>query len=182
MLGPCGRVFCEYLSIWTHILVSGHMILFLVLDLFYFLFFNVYLFLRERNRAQAGEGQKERETQNPEAGSSLWAVSTEPNTGLEPMNHEIMTWAKVRRLADWATQALLPFISDANNLCSFLHPVSHQSSLNFINVIDLFKEQAFDFIDFFSLIFFHFQFHGFLLSSLYLKFNFFISFLKWKFR
>ena len=42
-----------------------------------------------------------------EAGSRLWAVSTEPNMGLEPTNCEIMIWAKVRCLTDWATQAPL---------------------------------------------------------------------------
>ena len=40
-----------------------------------------------------GEGLRERETQNPrEAPSSgLWAVGTEPDVGLEPVNPEIMT-------------------------------------------------------------------------------------------
>ena len=41
-----------------------------------------------------------------EAGSRFWAASTEPDVGLEPANREIATWAKVRRLTDWATQAL----------------------------------------------------------------------------
>ena len=36
--------------------------------------------------------------------SRLQAVSTEPAAGLELMSCEIMTWAKVRRLTDWATQ------------------------------------------------------------------------------
>ena len=41
---------------------------------------------------QAGEGQREREGDTEsEAGSRLLAVSTEPDAGLEPMNHEIMT-------------------------------------------------------------------------------------------
>ena len=39
-----------------------------------------------------------------EAGSRLWAVSTEPDARLEPTNHKIMTYAKVRCLTDWATQ------------------------------------------------------------------------------
>ena len=40
---------------------------------------------------QEGEGQRERKTET-EAGSRLWAVSTEPNTGLELTSHdEIMT-------------------------------------------------------------------------------------------
>ena len=37
-----------------------------------------------------GEGQREGDTES-EAGSRLWAISTEPDAGLEPMNHEIMT-------------------------------------------------------------------------------------------
>ena len=34
------------------------------------------------------------------AGSRLFAVSTEPDAGLEPTNQEIMTSAKVRHLTD----------------------------------------------------------------------------------
>ena len=45
----------------------------------------------------------ERETQS-EAGSRLWAVNTESDSGLELTNCEIMTWAKVGHLTDWATQ------------------------------------------------------------------------------
>ena len=47
---------------------------------------------------------KEKETQNPKQvpGSKL---SAEPDSGLQPMNHEIMTWAEVERLTHWATQA-----------------------------------------------------------------------------
>ena len=40
-----------------------------------------------------------------EAGSRLWAVNTEPHAGLELTNGEIMTWAEVGGLNDWATQA-----------------------------------------------------------------------------
>ena len=37
-------------------------------------------------------GQRERDTQNPkQAPGSELAVSTEPDTGLEPTNHEIMS-------------------------------------------------------------------------------------------
>ena len=45
-----------------------------------------------------------------EAGSRLWAVSTEPDAGLELTDREIMTWAEVGRLTDWATRAPLCFI------------------------------------------------------------------------
>ena len=40
-----------------------------------------------------------------EAGSRLWAVSTELDMGLKLTDREIMTWAEVGRLTDWATQA-----------------------------------------------------------------------------
>ena len=71
-------------------------------------FFDVYLFLRERERERERErdstsgGGAERETES-EAGSRLWTVSTEPDTGLELMSSEIMTWAKVGRPPDWST-------------------------------------------------------------------------------
>ena len=67
-----------------------------------------YLFLRERVSEQAGvsRGGAEREGDTEtEAGFRLWAISTEPDVGLEPMNHEIMTWAEVRCLTNWDTQA-----------------------------------------------------------------------------
>ena len=68
-----------------------------------FFYFNVYLFLKERDRARVDEEQREGDRES-EAGSRLWAVSTEPDAGLELMNHEIMTWAEVRCSIDWATQ------------------------------------------------------------------------------
>ena len=40
-----------------------------------------------------------------EAGSRLWAVSIEPDTGFELTDCEIMTWAEGGRLTDGATQA-----------------------------------------------------------------------------
>ena len=53
-----------------------------------------------------GGAEREGDTES-EAGSRLWAVSTEPNAGLELTNCEIMTWAEVGRLTDWATQVPL---------------------------------------------------------------------------
>ena len=55
-----------------------------------------------------GGAESEGDTKS-KAGSRLWAVSTEPDMGLELINHKIMTWADVRRLTDWATQ-VLPFL------------------------------------------------------------------------
>ena len=51
----------------------------------------LFIFETERDIALEGEGQRERETQTQEAGFRLRAVSTEPDTGLELTNHEIMT-------------------------------------------------------------------------------------------
>ena len=53
------------------------------------------------NRGGAeGEGDTESET-----GSRLWAVSPEPDAGLELPDREIVTWAEVGRPTDQATQA-----------------------------------------------------------------------------
>ena len=76
-------------------------------------FFNVYLFLRERERQRQstsrGGAEREGDTES-EAGSRLCAVSTEPDVRLKLMNRKIMTWAKVRHVTDWATQAPYLFI------------------------------------------------------------------------
>ena len=57
-----------------------------------------------------GRAERQGDTES-EAGSRLWAVSTEPDAGLELMNCEIMTWAEVGCLTDWATQVTLLFTS-----------------------------------------------------------------------
>ena len=80
---------------------------------FFFEFFNIYFWETERDRVHVGEGQREREIQY-EAGSRLWAVSTEPEVGPEPTNSEIMTWAEVGHLTDWATQAPLALTLNKN--------------------------------------------------------------------
>ena len=53
-----------------------------------------------------GGAEREGDTES-EAGSRLWAVNTEPDTGLELKHREIMTWAEVGCLTDWATQESL---------------------------------------------------------------------------
>ena len=42
-----------------------------------------------------GGGAEREEDTESQAGSSLWAVSTEPDTGLELTDREIVTWAEV---------------------------------------------------------------------------------------
>ena len=52
-------------------------------------FFLVYLFWKRKH----GRGKERGRKRIP---SRLSAVSTEPNIGLDPMNHEIMTWAEIK--------------------------------------------------------------------------------------
>ena len=84
-------------------------------DHFIFLTFlkNVYLFnnslrviinnLFERREHKRGRGQ---ETGRHRIQRRLWAISTEPNARLKPTNRDIMTWAEVGCLANWATEPL----------------------------------------------------------------------------
>ena len=50
----------------------------------------LYLFLRQRERPSISGGRAEREA-DTESGSRLWAVGTEPDSGLEPTARETMT-------------------------------------------------------------------------------------------
>ena len=86
-------------SIIFKIWKQGAFILFIYFILFVL---NVYLFLRQTSR---GGAEREGDTES-KAGSRLWAVSAEPDVGLELTNCEIMTWAKVARLTSWTIQAL----------------------------------------------------------------------------
>ena len=63
---------------------------------FFFNFLCLFTSERERESAHRGGAEREGDTKSKE-GSRLWAVSTEPDMGLELTNHEIMTLAKVRR-------------------------------------------------------------------------------------
>ena len=64
----------------------------------------IYFWERETEREW---GEREADTES-EAGSRLWAASTEPNTGLKLTSCEIMTWAEVWRLTNWAIQVPHP--------------------------------------------------------------------------
>ena len=68
----------------------------------------IYFWEKERQSTSKEEAEREiGEDTESTAGSRVWAVSTEPDAGLELTNHEIMTWAKVGRLTAWATQVPL---------------------------------------------------------------------------
>ena len=64
----------------------------------------MFIHFWEKERASRGGAERQGDTES-ETDSRLWAVSTEPNVGLERTDCEIMTWAEVGRLVDWATQA-----------------------------------------------------------------------------
>ena len=64
-----------------------------------------------------GGSEREGDTES-ETGSRLWAVSTEPDVGLELTDREIVTWAEVGRLTDWATQVPRnDFLKNAGHGC-----------------------------------------------------------------
>ena len=76
----------------------------------------VCLFLRERERERQRETERETERERDRWGregerrrhrirSRLQALTCQHRVRLEPTNHETMTWAEVRHLTDWATQA-----------------------------------------------------------------------------
>ena len=54
---------------------------------------------------EGGRAEREGERRRPGIQSGLRADRREPDVELELTNHEIMTWAKVGRLTNWATQA-----------------------------------------------------------------------------
>ena len=57
----------------------------------------------ESEHKQGRRGKREGDTES-EVCSRLWAVITEPDTGLELMNREIMTWVVAGCSTNWATQ------------------------------------------------------------------------------
>ena len=63
------------------------------LFLIFFFFTFIYFWETERDSTSKGGAEKEWDTES-KADSRLWAVSTEPDVGLKPTNHEIMTWAE----------------------------------------------------------------------------------------
>ena len=72
--------------------------------LFYFNFFSTFIYFWETDtEPEQGRAERKGDTES-EAGSRLWDVGTEPDMGLKLKNREIVTWAKVEYLTDWATQ------------------------------------------------------------------------------
>ena len=66
----------------------------------------IYFWESERKRENISrEGAERKGDTESRAGSRLWAVSMEPDAGLQLTIREIMPGAEARRLTDWATQA-----------------------------------------------------------------------------
>ena len=104
----------------------------------------VYFWDRETEHEQGRD--RERGNTESEAGFRLWAVGTEPDTGLEPTDHEIMTWAKVRHTTDWATQ--MPPESFILKTCFFIELSCHSCQKSIAdNYMDLFMVSQFYPID-----------------------------------
>ena len=65
----------------------------------------MFIYFWERDKVQAGDGQGERETQNLKQAAGFELSAQSLMRGLKLTNCEIMTWAEVRHLTGWATQA-----------------------------------------------------------------------------
>ena len=91
----------------------------------------IYFWDRESQSMNRGGSEREGDTES-ETGSRLWAVSTEPDAGLELTDSGFVTWAKVGRLTDWATQAppyimILTYLNETQHWKSF-----HQPQISYI--------------------------------------------------
>ena len=81
----------RFLAVWF-----WGLFLFFFLNFYFNFFFKVFYFYfwdRERQSMNGGGAEREGDTEC-EAGSRLRAISPEPNTGLELMDREIVTWLK----------------------------------------------------------------------------------------
>ena len=85
----------------------------------------IYFWQREQERACARRRRgREREMENPKQ-TLYWQQRAE--AGLEPTNHDIMTWAEDRCLTDWAIQVplwfyFLMFIFESKRMRMHTHP------------------------------------------------------------
>ena len=94
----------------------------------------IYFWDRERQSMNGGGAEREGDTES-EAGSRLWAISPEPNVGLELTDREIVTWAEVGRFTDWATQA------PPNFSLSYAMIITIHSRVSLLHLEDRIKHQ-----------------------------------------
>ena len=84
--------------------VGGSQELYKMEDFYFYLFIFTFIFERgTEHKVRRGRGRGRHSLK--QAPSSLWAVCTEPDVGLEPTNCEIMNWTKGIHSTNWATQA-----------------------------------------------------------------------------
>ena len=119
-IGPCNLILTGAASKIVTVISSSWMIypltwldeFFDIMWHFYFYFIFILkvvlcLFIFERQRETEHEQGRGRERRRHRIGSKLQALSCQHRArcGVERTDCEIMTWAEVRRLTDWATQA-----------------------------------------------------------------------------
>ena len=81
----------------------------------------IYFWERQRQSVRGGVAEREGDTE-PETGSRLWTVSTEPDVGLELTNRDHdLSWSQT--LNDWATQAPLGWENLKQAPCSVKSPI-----------------------------------------------------------
>ena len=104
--------------------------------LFFFFFFLSLLFISEREREGRG---REREKEGDRIQRRLQALSHQHRArrGLEPTNHEIMTWAKVRCSTDWVTQAPLCCPLKEHSLSFFSRGIQFQCTHWLYQILNL---------------------------------------------
>ena len=97
-----------YLSLCIlYVLSPLHTLVHIVLcdDILLVFFMFIYFCVWETARMWVGERQREVETQNQKQAPGSELSAQRPDTGLELMDCEIMTWAEIWRSADWVIQA-----------------------------------------------------------------------------
>ena len=68
-----------------------------------------FIFKREREWGRGRERERERERESERAPNRLHTGSSEPDVGLELMNHEILTWAETKsRPPNWLSHSGAP--------------------------------------------------------------------------
>ena len=81
-----------------------------------------------------GGAEREGDTES-EAGFRLWAISPESDARLELTDREIVTWAEVGRLTDWATQAPQQCTDYLRDLSDLIYYYVSAALSNFYNKI-----------------------------------------------
>ena len=98
-----------------------------------------YFWERERERESMNGGRAGRKRERQKIQRELCSALTADSRmgGLELTNHEIMTWAEVGRLIDWATQAPLIPLLNSHLKISTLQDEPYDSFFSVFSPIDI---------------------------------------------